>query len=60
MVAVVTDYAELIRNMAQWMSSYNSIEISRDRSTSLSLQWLDCCQVTPRQLHSRKIQVHAM
>jgi len=46
--------------MAQWMSSYNSIERSGDRSTTLSLQWLDFCKVTPLQQHSRKIQAHAM
>jgi len=54
------DYAELVRSMAQWMLSDNSINWSGYRSTTLSLQWPDCWQVTPRQQHNRNIQAHAM
>jgi len=46
--------------MAQWMLSDNSINWSGYRSITLSLQWLDCWQDTPRQQHSRNIQAHVM
>jgi len=45
--------------MLQWKLSDNLIKRSGYRSTTLSLQWLDCWQVTPRQQHSCKIQAHA-